>query len=90
MGLGVIDENLNKLLEAMEKLPANFGLGTIMWYAKTIGLCLALGVGANECYQMMLGRRGMDVMKLLHIVIISLCISSAGTIASLESNRGNN
>lgn len=88
MGLGVIDENLNALLAAMEKIPDNFGLGTIMWYAKTIGLCLALGVGANECYQMMLGRRGMDVMKLLHIVIISLCISAAGTIASMAREPG--
>lgn len=88
VGLGVIDENLNALLEAMNKMPANFGLGSIMWYAKTIGLCIALGVGANECYQMMLGRRGMDVMKLLHIIIISLCISSAGTIASLAKEPG--
>lgn len=89
MGLGVIDENLNALLAAMEKIPSNFGLGNIMWYAKTIGLCIALGVGANECYQMMLGRRGMDVMKLLHIVIISLCISYAGTIASIAREPGN-
>ncbi len=88
MGLGVVDENLNALLAAMEKIPDNFGLGSIMWYAKTIGLCIALGVGANECYQMMLGRRGMDVMKLLHIVIISLCISAAGTIASLAREPG--
>lgn len=88
MGLGVIDENLQSLLSVMEHLPSNFGLGSIMWYSKTIGLCLALGVGANECYQMMLGRRGMDVMKLLHIVIISLCISSAGAIASMARKPG--
>ncbi len=88
MGLGVIDENLNTLLAAMETIPSNFGLGNIIWYAKTIGLCIALGVGANECYQMMLGRRGMDVMKLLHIVIISLCISAAGTIAKIAREPG--
>ena len=52
-----------------------------------IGLCIALGVGANECFQMMLGRRGLDVMKLLHIVIISMCISFAGSIANLASVR---
>ena len=88
MGLGVIDESLNGLLSAMESMPAGLHLPSMMWYAKTIGLCLALGVGANECYQMMLGRRGMDVMKLLHIVIISLCISSAGTIANMASKPG--
>lgn len=88
MGLGVIDENLHGLLSAMQQLPSGFGLGMIMQYAKTIGLCIALGVGANECYQMMLGRRGMDIMKLLHIVIISLCISSAGTIAKIAKQPG--
>ena len=88
MGLGVIDENLNGLLEAMQNPPADLHLPDLMWYAKTIGLCIALGVGANECYQMMLGRRGMDVMKLLHIVIISLCISSAGTIAKVAREPG--
>lgn len=88
MGLGVIDENLDGLLTAMQKMSPQLNLPSLMWYAKMIGLCLALGVGANECYQMMLGRRGMDVMKLLHIVIISLCISSAGTIANLASQPG--
>lgn len=88
MGLGVIDENLNALLSAMEDMPQELHLPSLMGYAKMIGLCLALGVGANECYQMMLGRRGMDVMKLLHIVIISICISSAGTIASMAREPG--
>lgn len=88
MGLGVIDENLNALLAEMEKMSPNLHLPSLMGYAKMIGLCLALGVGANECYQMMLGRRGMDVMKLLHIVIISICISSAGTIANMAGEPG--
>ena len=88
MGLGVIDESLNGLITAMDSMPSELKLPSMMWYAKMIGLCLALGVGANECYQMMLGRRGMDVMKLLHIVIISLCISSAGTIASIARQPG--
>ncbi len=88
MGLGVIDENLNALLAAMQNPPANLHSPHLTCYAKTIGLSIALWVGANECYQMMLGRRGMDVMKILHIVIISLCISSAGTIASMAREPG--
>ena len=88
MGWGVFDESLNKLLTEMETMSPNLQLPSLMGYAKMIGLCLALGVGANECYQMMLGRRGMDVMKLIHIVIISLCISSAGTIAKIASQPG--
>jgi len=35
----------------------------------------ALCVGFYERWMMMLGRRGMDVMKLLRIVGISICIS---------------
>lgn len=88
MGLGVIDENLNGLLQAMQNPPVDLHIPSLMGYAKMIGLCIALGVGANECYQMMLGRRGMDVMKLLHIVIISLCISSAGTICRIAREPG--
>lgn len=88
MGLGIIDKSLDGLLAAMESMPDGLKLPSLMGYAKMIGLCLALGVGANECYQMMLGRRGMDVMKLIHIIIISLCISSAGTIANLAREPG--
>lgn len=88
MGLGVIDENLTNLLQAMKEMSPNLNLPSLMGYAKIIGLCIALGVGANECYQMMLGRRGMDVMKLVHIVIISLCISFSGSIAALARQPG--
>lgn len=87
-GWGVIDKNLNGLLSAMDSTSPDFCLGYIMYWSKSIGLCIALGVGANECYQMMLGRRGIDVMKLLHIIIISLCISSAGSIARLAALPG--
>lgn len=88
MGLPVISESLDALLDAMSSFQGDSGLGIIQGWAKMIGLCIALGVGANECFQMMLGRRGLDVMKLLHIVIISMCISFAGSIANLASVPG--
>lgn len=87
-GFGVIEENLDSLLDAMANKRPDFAIGALMHYAKIIGLCIALGVGANECYQMILGRRGMDVMKILHIVIISMCISLAGTIANMAKAPG--
>lgn len=88
MGLPTINENLDSLIEAMSSFQGDSGLGIIQEWAKVIGLCIALGVGGNECFQMMLGRRGLDVMKLIHIIIISLCISCAGSIANLASTPG--
>ena len=87
MGLGFIDENLDQLLNAMNNAP-DFATSHILSIAKMVGCCLALGVGGNECYQMILGRRGMDVMKLLHIVLISFCISFSGYITSAAKAPG--
>lgn len=88
MGLPTISESMDALIDAMSSFPAATNLGVIQSWAKIVGLCLALGVGANECFQMMLGRRGLDVMKLLHIVIISMCITSAGWIANAAQQPG--
>lgn len=88
MGLPTINENLNSLIDAMSSFQGSSSLGIIQVWAKIIGLTIALGVGANECFQMMLGRRGLDVMKLLHIVIISFCISFAGSIADMAKLPG--
>ena len=55
-------------------------LGDAVGLARIIGLLLALCVGSYECWMMMLGRRGMDVMKLLRIIGISICISSSSWI----------
>lgn len=86
IGIGTIDDNLVKLIEAMKDFPQNGPMNDIQNWAKIIGLCIALGVGSYECWMMMLGRRGMDVMKILRIVIISICISSSSWIC--EAARG--
>jgi len=88
LGEGLINDNMQKILTAMDYKNADVGLGVILYYARVIGCCLALGVGANECFQMMLGRRGMDVMKILHIIIISLCITYSGAIVSMAKAPG--
>lgn len=75
MGLPAIDESLMNLLEAMEKFPKSPALGSAISLSKMLGLILALCVGSYECWMMMLGRRGMDVMKLARIVALSLCIT---------------
>ena len=88
IGLPAIDESLDKLLVAMESFPRAAVLGNTLSLAKTIGLLLALCVGSYECWMMMLGRRGMDVMKLLRIVGISICISCSSWICSALSSPG--
>ena len=82
MGLPAIDESLDKLLVAMESFPKSAILGSAIGYARVIGLCLALCVGSYECWMMMLGRRAVDVMKLLRIVGLSMCITSSSWICN--------
>lgn len=75
MGLPAIDQSLMNLLEAMDKFPKSPVLGSAIGSSKMLGLLLALCMGSYECWMMMLGRRGMDVMKLGRIVALSLCIT---------------
>ena len=75
MGLPAIDESLMRLLTAMETFPKSAVLGSAVSFAKMLGLLLALCMGSYECWMMMLGRRGMDVMKLARIIGLSLCIT---------------
>ena len=79
MGLPAIDQSLDKLLEAFPNVAI---LGDTISFARMLGLVLALCIGSYECWMMMLGRRGMDVMKLLRIIGISMCISSSSWICS--------
>lgn len=88
MGLPAIDESLDRLLVAMEAFPNVAILGSTIGFARMLGLLLALCVGSYECWMMMLGRRGMDVMKLLRIVGISICISSSSWICSALQTPG--
>lgn len=70
----------------MESAP-KFIVSTTMM-AKGVGASIAIGIGSYECWMMMLGRRGIDVMKILRIIIISLCITSTGIICNVISAPG--
>ena len=89
IGLPAIDESLDKLLVAMETFPNVAVLGDAIGLARILGLLLALCVGSYECWMMMLGRRGMDVMKLLRIIGISICISSSSWICQAMAKAKN-
>ena len=88
MGLPSIDESLDKLLVAMESFPKSAILGNAVGYARVIGLCLALCMGSYECWMMMLGRRAVDVLRLLRIVGLSVCITSSTWICSSLQSPG--
>lgn len=88
MGLPSIDESLDKLLAAMESFPKSAILGSAIGYARVIGLCLALCVGSYECWLMMLGRRAVDVIKLLRIVGLSMCITMSSWICTQLQRPG--
>lgn len=85
MGLGLIDENLEGLMDYFREVPLNFNM---VGLAKSVALCIAFGMASYETYMMMLGKRGMDVMKILRMVILSLCISFSGTIAAALEEPG--
>ena len=86
MGLPTLDPVMTSVLDYIHQ-HALF-LGSWGGFAKSLGLILAMCVTSYECWMMMLGRRGIDVMKLFRIVGISLCIVSANAIADAVAAPG--
>ena len=87
MGLPAIDDSLDGILSAMKNFNLA-GAGTLITYSKVLGQTLCICVGGYECWMMILGRRGIDVIKILRIIGISLCITSIGWIRSAISVPG--
>lgn len=83
MGMPLIDESLAELINVMKNAPTYFASVYLLGLGRTLGACGALGVGAYEAWMMILGRRGMDVMKIVRIVIISICLANTGAIKSM-------
>ena len=65
MGLPTLDPVMTSVLDYIHQ-HALF-LGSWGGFAKALGLILAMCVTSYECWMMMLGRRGIDVMKLFRI-----------------------
>lgn len=61
---------------------------TITSIARVIGLLAALCVASYECWVMMLGRRSLDIFKILRIVGLSFCISGSSSICAAISLPG--
>lgn len=87
MGLPAIDESLQSVITAIRSQTPS-ALGQITSIARVIGLIAALCVASYECWVMMLGRRALDVFKIMRIVGLSICISSSGFIGSAVATPG--
>lgn len=76
MGLPALDQHLQEIIAHTDAWtpPA---LNSLASFARVLGCALCLCMAAYESYMMILARRGIDVMKLLRIVGISLCISQS-------------
>lgn len=88
MGLPLIDESLTRLLEHMQNPPTNYLFTYMYSIARAIGAVCAICVGGYEAWMMILGRRVMDVMKLLRIWGLAMCITFSGTICSVLRSPG--
>lgn len=88
MGLPVIDESLHHLLEEMKEPPTTKLFVNMLSMARGLGISLALCVGSYECWMMMLGRRGMDVMKIARIIGLAICIQFSNIICDALAYPG--
>ena len=74
MGLPVIDKSLAELMNVMKTPPTNGLFREMTNMGSGLGICFALCVGSYECWMMILGRRGIDVMNILRIIGLAICI----------------
>lgn len=74
MGLPVIDESLAELMSVMKSAPTNGLFREMQSMASGLGVCFALCIGSYECWMMILGRRAIDVMKILRILGLAICM----------------
>lgn len=87
MGIPAIDAALESVVHGIHsKTPGD--VVTITSIARVIGLFAALCVASYECWVMMLGRRSLDIFKILRIVGLSFCISGSSSICAAISLPG--
>lgn len=75
-----MDASLEKTLQIMNQVPNDL-YGAID-FGRAVAAIIALLVGAGEAYMMMLGKKGMDAMKILRIAIIAIAISVSPSLAA--------
>lgn len=88
IGYPLIDQSLDQLLQHMVNPPTNYLYSYMFAIARSLGAVLSICVGGYEAWMMILGRRGMDVMKLLRILGFALCITFSGTLCKVLRTPG--
>lgn len=89
-GIGLIDETLEDLLNYMRTQGDMWNAleADILGTARVLGLLLAYCMAAYYAWEMMLGRKGLDVMKLLRILAISFCITFSPQLCQALASPG--
>ena len=88
MGVPPIDEHLHDIINAIRDYDVG-SLRNFQRFASVLGGAFALIMASYESYMMILGRRGIDVMRLLRIVGFAFCISATQFIVTLVAMPGN-
>lgn len=88
MGMPPIDEHLHMIINKVQDFNIA-GLNEIKAISKIVGCGLALCMASYESYMMILGRRGLDIMRILRIIAFSFCITSTNFIIYSTGLLGN-
>ena len=87
MGVPPIDEHLQSIINAIGQYDVG-SLRSFQNFARVLGGAFALIMASYEGYMMILGRRGIDVMRLLRITGFAFCISATQFIVFMVSLPG--
>lgn len=88
MGLEPIDQHLGAIIHELNERFDLVALEYIKSLSKVLGCAFAMCMASYESYMMILGRRGLDVMRILRIIGFSLCISLSNHIVVAVGEPG--
>jgi len=87
MGMPAIDENLTHLITQLDRFNAS-NMSGLTRMAKSIAQTLCFVALSFECFQVMLGRRGLDVFKIMRPLALSMVIAFWGAVITGLSAPG--
>lgn len=88
MGLEPIDQHLYSIIAYLNSHYDLVALSYVKSLSKVLGCAFALCMASYESYMMILGRRGIDVLRILRIIGFSICITLSNTIVVAVGQPG--